>query len=165
MTMPQNPIAMGANVLRQIGETANQTVMTLGNQFAQTNSQILRGIATGAPPGLPLPGAAGNPGNPNGQLGLFPLGNGAAAGPLGLPLPTEALRSINQLENSILPAGLPRPSAVLLAAANGRPPAEAVEEAVAPMTGHNGPRPGAALGAEGLNGLDRRGARAGIQLV
>jgi hypothetical protein len=162
MTTPQNPVALAANTIRQLGETANQTVMTLGNQFAQTNSQILRAVATGAPPGplaLPLlnglaPGANANPGhngNPNG------------AGPFGLPVPTEALRALGQLENSILPQGLPRPSAILLAAANGRPPAEAVEEATRPPT--EPARFGAQVGVEGLNGLDRRGSRTGIQLV
>jgi hypothetical protein len=154
MTMPQNPIAMGANVLRQIGETANQTVMTLGNQFAQTQSQLLRGLATGQPPlSLSLPGLGAN-GN----------GGGVGAGPLGLPLPTEALRSINQLENSILPAGLPRPSSMLMSLANGRPPGEAADEAVAPVEARPS-RPGEHMGVEGVNGLDRRGARAGIQLV
>lgn len=111
MTTPQSPVALGANVLRQIGETGVQTVTTLGQQFAQANSTILRQIASGAPPfplALPIPGLGGNPGNPNGGAGLLPT-------PASL-IPTPALQAIAQLENSVLPAGLPRPAAILLQA-------------------------------------------------
>ena len=174
MTM-QNPLALAANTLRQVGETANQTVMSIGAQFAQVNSQILRGLATGAPP-FPLPGAAGFPpvpglnalvnggnpghnGNPNGngQLGLLP-------GPAQL-VPRQALLPLVQLETSVLPRGIPGPAGVLmqvLGAANGmREEPPAVETGIRPQE-----RPGAAAGLEGLNGV-QTGARrdVGLQLV
>ena len=168
MTM-QNPVALAANTLRQIGESANQTVMSIGTQFAQVNSQLLRGLATGAPPfplGLPpIPGLAtlvngGNPGH---------NGNGIP-GPLGLLptpqqfIPRPAIQAIAQLENALLPAGLPRPAQVLLQAlGNGAPEREAppVETGISPTL-----RAGSQVGLEGLNGV-QQGARrdVGIQLV
>ena len=111
MTM-QNPVALAANTLRQIGETGTQALTSLGSQFAQANSQLLRGLASGAPPfplGLPIPGLGGNPGNPNGSnAGLLPT-------PASL-LPTPALQALARLENSALPPGAPRPAAILLQA-------------------------------------------------
>lgn len=154
MTMP-NPVALAANTVRQLGETANQTVQSLGNQLAQTSSTLLSGLANGAGP-LPLPGISG--------------ANGG--GPLPTPqqlVPTQALQAISQLENAVLPAGLPRPAAMLLqasagvtAAMNGNGQAET--RAPTPSTAGI-PAERRSPGTEGLNGVSQRTRARGVQLV
>ncbi len=178
MTM-QNPVALAANTLQQLGATATQTITSLGNNLNQTASQLLRGLSSGAalplPLGLPpLPGLAAingainggsthNNGNPNGNQ----------AGPLGLPglptlqqlVPIQAIQAIGQLENTILPPGVPRVSQMLLAAFG---PAVAVAEPATPVETGLIPteRLGANVGLEGLNGVQQPTDRDfGIQLV
>ncbi len=102
--MTMNPISLAANTARQGGETLNQTVQSLQNSVAQTSSTVLQGLAAGVP-SLPLPGIAAAPGG-------------------GLPVPTQALQALSQLENAVLPAGVPGPAGALLrAVAPGQPPA------------------------------------------
>ena len=155
MVMP-NPVALAANTARQLGETLNQTVQSLGNQVASTGSTLLTGLANGGPP-LPLPGVSGAPGG-----GLLPT-------PQQL-VPTQALQALSELENAILPAGLPRPAGMMLQAAGG---------ATAAARNGNGngdtraPRPSTAglpqerrsPGTEGLNGVNQRTRARGVQLV
>lgn len=181
MTIP-NPFALAANTIRQIGESANQTVQSVGNQFAQVTSQGLRAVASGGPPlplpgvagGIPLPFATGNPnggGNSNGNPNGNPNGN--QTGPLGLPslqqvLPIQAIQAVGQLENSILPAGIPRVSQLLLSVAgavngngngngNGGTSPEPAPSAL--------PAPSRSPGTEGLDGVSQRGRARGVQLV
>lgn len=169
MTIP-NPFALVANTVRQIGESANQTVQSVGNQFAQVTSQGLRAVASGGPP-LPLPGVAGGIplpfGNPGGSSHNN-NNNGNQAGPLGLPslqqlLPVQAIQAVGQLENSILPAGVPRISQLLLSMAGGVP---ANGEGPAPEPGPAAlPAPSRVPGTEGLDGISQRGRARGVQLV
>ena len=172
MTLP-NPFALAANTLRQIGETGNQTVQSIGNQFAQVNSQVLRAVATGGPP-LPLPGVAGGIPLPFANGGSSHLNgnpNGNQAGALGLPglpslqqlLPVQAIQAIGQLENAALPPGLPRVSQLLLGMAG------AVPEVAAPLSPEPAPTalpaPSRVPGVEGVDGISQRGRARGVQLV
>lgn len=125
-----NPLAALASSARQINEQANQVVKSLGDSFTQTTNQLLTSAAQGLPALPPLPGAQqqsshnqrGNPNGPN-QFPQFP-------GPQQL-IPTQALQAVSQVEDVILPPGLPRPSQALLQAAGVRPrraPAPPMEE-------------------------------------
>ena len=167
----QNPVALAANTLRQIGESGNQAVMGLGNTLSQTASQLLRGLGGGGAlpfglpnlPGLPGLGNAGGSSHNNGN----PNGNGA--GPLGLPaigalIPAQAVQAVTQLEAAVLPPGLPRPAAILMQALGvGQAPTPEptpVETGIRPTE-----RPGRGAGLDGLNGIRQPGQDMGIQLV
>lgn len=168
----QNPIALGANALRTLGEGGTQAVTQLANQLTRATSQLLSGVAGGPggaggfplPLGLPpLPGLAafanGNPnGNPNGN------NNGAAAGPLA-PF-VQLLAPLAQLENSVLPAGVPRPTALLISGLGAGGPAPTPIPVETGIVRQAVSRPGEAEGVEGLNGV-RPSTRVdvGIQLV
>ena len=154
MTM-QNPVALAANTVRQLGETANQTVQSLGNQLAATSSTLLSGLAGGSGP-LALPGISGANGG-----GLLPA-------PQQL-VPTQALQALSQLENAVLPAGLPRPAAMLLQASAGVTAAmngNGRGETRAPTPSTAGiPADRRSPGTEGLNGVSQRTRARGVQLV
>ena len=156
----QNPLALAANTLRQIGESGTQAVSSLGNGVAQTASTLLRGLGNGAPAlplGLPaLPGLGGN-------------GAAAGAGPLGLPaigqlVPVQAVQAISTLENAVVPPGLPRVASLLMSAlgVNGAPTPEPapVETGIIRED-----RSGARVGLEGLNGVRQPSRDLGIQIV
>ena len=160
-----NPLTTLANSARQINEQANQVVKSLGDSFTQTTNQLLASAAQGLP-ALPLPGAqSGNPGNSRGN----PNGgnpNGAPNG--GFPtlqqlIPAQALQAVSQVEDVLLPPGLPRPSQALLQATGARPrrqaPAPAAETPAATPT-----RVGVTAGVEGANAR-RTGRALGIQAV
>ena len=163
----QNPVALAANTLRTLGDGGTQAISQLGNQLTRAASQLLGGVAGGpgvAQAGLPLP--LGLPALP----GIAPNGAAAGNGPLGLPsiqslVPIQAVQALGQLENSVLPPGVPRISALLLGiaqpAAAPTPAAPEVEMGLRPAT-----RIGAAVGVEGLNGASRTGREdVGVQLV
>ena len=81
----------------------------------------------------------------------------------------QALQAINQLENAILPAGLPRPAAMLLQASNGIAAAmngngQAETRAPTPSTAGI-PADRRSPGTEGLNGVSQRTRARGVQLV
>ena len=157
-----NPLATLATSARQINEQANQVVKSLGDSFTQTTNQLLSSAAQGLPP-LPLPGAqSSNPGHSRGNP------NGASNG--GLPtlqqlIPAQALQAVSQVEDVLLPPGLPRPSQAFLGAARPRRPAPPTEE-VAPTTAATRPR--ATPGVEGAQSptTARRPSRAlGVQAL
>lgn len=117
-----NPLATLATSARQLNEQANQAVKSLGDSFIQTTNQLLATAAQGLPPLPPLPGAqATNPvnsrGNPNGgnQFPQLPT-------PQQL-IPAQALQAVSQVEDVLLPPGIPRPSQALLQATRPRRPA------------------------------------------
>ena len=167
----QNPVALAANTLRQIGESGNQAVMGLGNTLSQTASQLLRGLGGGGalPFGLPniaaiIPGL-GNAGGSSHNSSH----NGNGAGPLGLPaigqlIPAQAVQAVTQLEAAVLPPGLPRPAAILMTALGvgpaPTPEPTPVETGIRPTE-----RPGRGAGLDGLNGIRQPGQDMGIQLV
>ncbi len=119
-----NPLATLATSARQLNEQANQAVKSLGDSFTQTTNQLLATAAQGLPPLPPLPGAqASNPGN----------GRGNSNGGSGLPqlqqlIPTQALQAVSQVEDVLLPPGIPRPSQTLFQAARPRRQAPPPEE-------------------------------------
>lgn len=161
--MAQNPVALAANTLRTLGDGGTQAISQLGNQLTRAASQLLGGVA-GGPGGVPLP--LGLPALP----GIAANGNGAANGPLGLPglqqlVPIQAIQALGQLENAVVPPGLPRVSALLLGiaqpAAAPTPDIPTVETGLRPAA-----RPGTGVGVEGLNGASRTGrVDVGVQLV
>ena len=135
--MVMNPLAAVANAAKTLTEQANITVKSLSDGLTQATSQILTQAAQGLP-GLPMLGGQGNPGrgNPNG-------------GPLaGL---AQIVAPFTQLEEVILPKGLPRPSQMILGTTAARPRAPAP---AAPET----PPPAPAAPARARTGVaERRG--------
>lgn len=167
----QNPVALAANTLRQIGESGNQAVMGLGNTLSQTASQLLRGLGGGGalPFGLPNLPALPGLGNAGGSSHNNRNPNGNGPGPLGLPaigqlIPTQAVAAVTQLEAAVLPPGLPRPAAILMQALGvgptPTPEPTPVETGIRPSE-----RLGGRAGLEGLNGIRQPGQDMGIQLV
>jgi hypothetical protein len=158
-----NPLSTLATSARQLNEQANQVVKSLGDSFTQTTNQLLASAAQGLPALPPLPGAqASNPGNSRGNP------NGAPNG--GFPqlqqlIPAQALQAVSQVEDVLLPPGIPRPSQTLLQATGARPrrpaPMPAEEAPAAPAAPA---RVGVTAGVEGANA--RRAGRAlGVQAV
>lgn len=119
---PLAPLAPLANTARTVTEQLNVTNKALSDSVALTTGQLLTSLTQG------IPGLGGNGGgNPNGQAGL------------GLPglqtlFPAGALQAVTSLEEVVIPAGIPRPSA-LLAGVTGAPaarPAAVVTTEAAP---------------------------------
>ncbi len=167
-----NPLATLATSARQLNEQANQVVKSLGDSITQTTNQLLASAAQGLPALPPLPGAqASNPGNNPGNHRGNPNGgnpNGAPNG--GFPtlqqlIPAQAIQAVSQVEDVLLPPGLPRPSQALLQATGAKPrrqaPAPAAESPAAPATSA---RVGVTAGVEGANAR-RTGRALGIQAV
>jgi hypothetical protein len=145
-----NPLATIASSARQLNEQANQAVKSLGDSFTQTTNQFLASAAQAAPPLPPLPGAQqgshsrGNPNGPN-QFPQLPT-------PQQL-IPAQALQAVSQVEDVLLPPGIPRPSQALLQATRPRRPAPPPEEAAAP------PQPPMPARADRIAGVSEIGAR------
>lgn len=101
---PLAPLAPLANTARTVTEQLNVTNKALSDSVATTAGQLLTSLSQG------IPGLGGNGnthnGNPNG---------GQAAGLPGLAalFPAGAIQAVSQLEEVIIPAGIPRPSALL----------------------------------------------------
>jgi len=94
-TIP-NLLAAPLTTLKQIGEQANQAIQSLGTGMARAASQGLDTLISGAPPLPGLPGVTGQ----------------------GLPTPQQLLpanlaQALGQIENVLIPPGLPRPSQAL----------------------------------------------------
>ena len=93
-----NPFTAPLSALKQIGEQTNVAIQQLGTGLATAASQGLDAILAGAPP---LPGVPGAP----------------ARAP-GIPTPQQLLpanlqQALSQVENLLIPPGLPRPSQVM----------------------------------------------------
>jgi len=108
MVMPRgNPLAAPIAALKQMGETANVTIQGLGTGITRAASGTLDALVAGIPP---LPGLPGAP----------------AAG-AGLPtaqqlLPANLTQALGQVENLLIPPGLPRPTQILRGATRPTPP-------------------------------------------
>lgn len=100
-TMP-NPLAAPLTALKQLGEQTNQAIQSLGAGIARSASQGLDALVSGAPP---IPGIPGAP-----AAGLLT--------PQQL-LPANLTQALGQIENVLIPSGLPRPSQAL---AGAQPP-------------------------------------------
>ena len=122
-----NPLAAPLTAIKQLGEQTSMAIQSLGTGLTRTASQGLDALVLGAPP---LPGMPGVP---------------AAGAGAGLPTPASLLpanlsQALGQIENVLIPPGLPRASAALGGAATpgrtdvapspGITPAPAAQQAV-----------------------------------
>lgn len=89
-----NPLTAPFSTLKQIGEQANVAIQSLGTGMARAASQGFDALASGAPPLPGVPGAAGAPQLPSPQA----------------LMPANLQATLSQIENVVIPAGLPRPS-------------------------------------------------------
>jgi len=101
-----NPLTAPLTVIKQIGEQASSSIQSLGTGLTSIASQGLETLITGVPA---LPGVPGAP----------------AAAP-GLPsperlMPANLQQALTQVENLLIPPGLPRPSQALGAAPTPTP--------------------------------------------
>jgi len=91
---PINPLTAPLTMIKQVGEQASAAIASVGTSMSQAASQGLDTLITGVPP---LPGAPG-----------------VAAAP-GIPTPAQLMpanlqQALGQVENLLIPPGLPRPS-------------------------------------------------------
>lgn len=119
--MPVNPLTAPLDAFKKLGEQASMGIQQLGTGLTNITSQGIDALAMAAPALPGLPGAA----------------PGAAPAALpGLPgLPANLQQVLTQVENVVVPAGLPRPSAILTgkaAAAPAAPTPEAANQQVKP---------------------------------
>jgi len=94
-----NPLTAPLTMIKQVGEQAAATISSLGTGMTQVASQGLDAIITGVPALPGLPGAAPSPGAPT---------------PAGL-MPANLQQAMSQVENLLIPPGLPKPSQALRA--------------------------------------------------
>ena len=87
-----NPLTAPLTMIKQVGEQTAAMVTSLGTGMTQAASQGLDAIITGIPPLPGMPGAA--PGAPT---------------PASL-MPANLQQAMSQVENLLIPKGLPRPS-------------------------------------------------------
>ncbi|MBA7606329.1 hypothetical protein ES703_13477 [subsurface metagenome] len=102
-----NPLTAPLTMLKQVGEQASAAIASVGTSMSQAASQGLDTLIIGVPP---IPGVPGAP----------------AAAP-GIPTPAQLMpanlqQALGQVENLLIPAGLPRPSQAFRAAPTPRPP-------------------------------------------
>jgi len=92
----QNPFTAPLTMLKQVGEQASAAISGMGTSMTQAASQGLDSLIAGAPPVPGAPGVAPAPGVPT---------------PTQL-MPANLQQALGQVENLIIPPGLPRPSQV-----------------------------------------------------
>ena len=90
-----NPITAPLTAIKQMGEQANVAIQSFGTGMATVASQGLDGLMAAVPPLPGVPGAARAPALPT------------------MILPGNLVQALSQVENMVIPPGLPRPSAVL----------------------------------------------------
>lgn len=105
-----NPLTAPLTMIKQVGEQTAVAIQSLGTGMTQAASQGLDSLIAGVPP---IPGVPGVPGVP-------------AAVP-GIPTPQQLLpanlqQALSQVENLLIPPGLPRPSMAFRPAAPPAPP-------------------------------------------
>ncbi|KKL82283.1 hypothetical protein LCGC14_1986320 [marine sediment metagenome] len=111
MTMqPPNPLTAPLSALKQIGEQTNIAIQSMGTGMSRAASSTLDALVGGVPALPGIPGAAARPTAP-GQL-----------------LPANLQQALGQVENLIIPPGLPRPSQVFTGVVPPTPPAPRPEE-------------------------------------
>jgi len=89
---PLNPLTAPLTMIKQVGEQASATISSLGTGMTTVASQGLDALITGVPTLPGMPGAA--PGQPT---------------PASL-MPANIQQAMTQVENLLIPPGLPRPS-------------------------------------------------------
>ena len=100
-----NPLTAPLTMIKQIGEQTSTAIQSMGTGMTNIASQGLDALILGVP-GLPgVPGAAARPGFPTLQS----------------LLPANLQQALGQVENLLIPAGLPRPSQALKAAPKPQP--------------------------------------------
>ena len=122
-----NPLTAPLTMIKQIGEQTAAAVQSVGTGITQAASQGLDALIAGVP-GLPgVPGApAVAPGIPTPQQ----------------LLPANLQQALAQVENLVIPPGLPRPSQALRPAAPPAPvPAPPVPPQGAPPAQPSGAQP------------------------
>ncbi len=98
MTMGGNLLTAPLSAIKQIGEQASASVQGLGSGLTRAASGTLDALAAGLP-GLPgLPGAAA-------RAPQFPTAQSL--------LPANLTQALGQVENLLIPPGLPRPSGLI----------------------------------------------------
>ncbi|MBA7662717.1 MAG: hypothetical protein GH143_07275 [Calditrichaeota bacterium] len=121
-----NPFTAPLSAIKQMGEQANVAIQSLGTGMTRATSQTLDALMGGLPglPGMP-PGAPA------------PAMNTGLPTPGGL-MPANLTQALSQVENLLIPPGLPRPSQVLAGVTptptpppEERPPAPANAQAIA----------------------------------
>ena len=94
-----NPLTAPLTMIKQVGEQTAAMVSNLGTGMTQAASQGLDAIITGIPPLPGMPGAA--PGAPAPTIqGL---------------MPANLQQAMSQVENLLIPPGLPKPSQAMRA--------------------------------------------------
>ena len=111
-----NPLTAPLTMIKQVGEQASAAIASVGTSMSQAASQGLDALITGVPP---LPGAPG-----------------VAAAP-GIPTPAQLMpanlqQALGQVENLLIPPGLPRPSQAFRVAPTPTPPPPTPAAAVEP---------------------------------
>lgn len=94
-----NPFTAPLTMLKQVGEQASAAIASVGTSMSQVASQGLDTLITGVPPLPGAPGVAAAPGIPTPQQ----------------LLPANLQQALGQVENLLIPPGLPRPSQALRA--------------------------------------------------
>ncbi len=107
-----NLLTAPLSALKQMGETANVTIQGLGTGITRAASGTLDALMAGIPPLPGMPGAAARgPGFPTAQQ----------------LLPANITQALGQVENLLIPPGLPRPTQMLAGVTpptTPQPPAE-----------------------------------------
>lgn len=95
-----NPLTAPLTMLKQVGEQANAAIASVGTSMSMAASQGLDTLIAGVPPLPGVPGVAAVPGVPT------------------VPslLPANLQQALGQVENLLIPPGLPRPSQAFRAA-------------------------------------------------
>lgn len=95
-----NPLTAPLTMLKQVGEQANMAIQSVGTGLSTMASQGIDTLVSGVP-GLPgAPGAAAVPGIPTPQQ----------------LMPANLQQALGQVENLLIPPGLPKPSQAFKAA-------------------------------------------------
>jgi len=99
-----NPLTAPLTMIKQVGEQASAAISSMGAGMSQTASQGLDALIAGVPPLPGIPGAA--PGVPT------------------VPslMPANLQQALGQVENLLIPPGLPRPSQAFRAQPPPTPP-------------------------------------------
>lgn len=89
-----NPLAAPLTMIKQVGEQTAAAISSVGTGMTQAASQGLDALITGIPPLPGMPGAAVTPGIPTPQA----------------LMPANLQQAMTQVENLLIPPGLPKPS-------------------------------------------------------
>ncbi|KKM83050.1 hypothetical protein LCGC14_1313270 [marine sediment metagenome] len=127
MVMNQNPLTAPLSALKQIGEQTNVAIQSMGTGLTRATSQTLDALVGGFPP---LPGMPGAQARVTTGLPGFP-------GP-GALLPANLQQALGQVENLLIPPGLPRPSQVFTGVVPPAPVAPPTPEKPGPSAAEAG---------------------------